>query len=322
MAGGTASSGEENESFDGCMGRRRRFLCAFPRHDPGSPFGGRRQDAGKSHQMCFGSGDERRQSFQQFERFKNNMRRPIAPGALETIEQPSVRMASIMNTSDETVTGLKPVPNDHIAEAVKKHPGVFLGFGIVDPWQGKVAVNEIRRCKAELGLHGIGEFNPARQHFFPNDTRLDPLWEEAQKQGMPVLFHSGMAGAGAGTPGGMGVKLKYGQPIYLDDVAADFPELTVICAHPSWPWQDEALASARHKANLYIDLSSWAPKYFPPELVHHVKTLLQDKVLFGSDWPVISVERWMEEFQQLEIKPEIRKKVLLENAKRLFKLSI
>jgi len=231
-------------------------------------------------------------------------------------------MAVIMNTNDETVTGLKPVPNDHVAQAVRKHPDVFLAFGIVDPWQGKVALAEIRRCKEELGLHGIGEFNPARQHFFPSDTRFYPLWEEAQKLGMPVLFHSGMAGAGAGTPGGMGIKLKYCQPIHLDDVAADFPELAIICAHPSWPWQDEALAIARHKSNVHIDLSGWAPKYFPPQLVQHVNTLLQDKVLFGSDWPVISVERWMAEFQQLDLKPEVRKKVLLDNASRLFKLSL
>jgi predicted TIM-barrel fold metal-dependent hydrolase len=258
---------------------------------------------------------------QQMARYFKQDRRQVSIDEMADQYRARKMMAVIMNTSDETVTGLKPVPNDHIAGAVRKHPDVFLGFGIIDPWQGKVALREIRRCREELGLHGIGEFNPARQHFFPNDTRFYPLWEEAQKLGMPLLFHSGMAGAGAGTPGGMGVKLKYGQPIYLDDIAADFPELNIICAHPSWPWQDEALAMARHKSNVHIDLSGWAPKYFPPQLVQHVNSLLQDKVLFGSDWPVITVERWMEEFQQLGIKPEVHKKVLLENAKRLFKLS-
>jgi predicted TIM-barrel fold metal-dependent hydrolase len=104
-----------------------------------------------------------------------------------------------MNTTDASVTGLAPVPNDHIAAAVRKYPDVFLGLGIIDPWQGKLALQEIRRCKEELGLHGIGEFNPARQHFFPNDLRFYPLWEEIQKQGLPVLFHSGLAAAGAGT---------------------------------------------------------------------------------------------------------------------------
>ncbi len=128
-------------------------------------------------------------------------------------------MAVLMNTTDVSVTGLAPVPNDHIAAAVRKYPDVFLGFGIIDPWQGKLALQEIRRCKEELGLHGIGEFNPARQHFFPNDLRFYPLWEEIQKHGLPVLFHSSLAAAGAGTPGGSGTKLKYTQPIHLDDVA-------------------------------------------------------------------------------------------------------
>lgn len=231
-------------------------------------------------------------------------------------------MAVIMNTRDETVTGLSPVPNDHVAGAVRKYPDIFMAFGAVDPWQGKQALNEIKRCKEELGLHGIGELNPARQHFFPNDLRFYPLWEECQKLGLPILFHGGMAAAGAGTPGGMGIKLKYTQPIYLDDLAADFPELKIICAHPTWPWTEESLAIARHKANFYIDLSGWAPKYFPAEVVHNVNTLLKDKAMFGSDWPAIGVERWMEEFEQLSIKPEVKQKILLDNAKKFFNLQL
>jgi predicted TIM-barrel fold metal-dependent hydrolase len=115
-----------------------------------------------------------------------------------------------------------------------------------------------------LGLSGIGELNPARQHFFANDVRFYPLWEQCAKLNMPILFHGGMAAAGAGTPGGMGIKLKYSQPIAIDDVAADFPELKIISAHPTWPWTAESLAIARHKANYYIDLSGWAPKYPAP----------------------------------------------------------
>jgi len=136
-----------------------------------------------------------------------------------------------------------------------------------------------------------------------------------------VLFHGGMMGAGAGTPGGMGYKLKYGRPIpYLDDVAADFPELKIIGAHPSWPWQEESLAICRHKTNFYIDLSGWAPKYFPPQLVQYANSIIQDRVLFGSDWPAISVERWLEEFEQLPFKPEVRQKIMLDNAKKLLGL--
>jgi predicted TIM-barrel fold metal-dependent hydrolase len=229
-------------------------------------------------------------------------------------------MAVLMNTTDITTSGNLPVPNDVIAQAVKDHPDVFIGFGAIDPWQGKIALEEIRRC-ADLGLKGLGELNPGRQHFYPNDERFYPLWEEAAKLNLIVLFHGGMMGAGAGTPGGMGYKLKYGRPIpHVDDVVADFPELKVIGAHPSWPWQEESLAIARHKSNFYIDLSGWAPKYFPQSLVQYAGTILQDKCLFGSDWPAIKVERWLEEFEQLPIKPEARQKIMLDNARKLLGL--
>jgi predicted TIM-barrel fold metal-dependent hydrolase len=259
---------------------------------------------------------------QQMARYFGRERKPVSIDEMADQYRGRKMMAVIMNTTDETITGLHPVPNDHIAGAVRKYPDVFLGFGVIDPWQGRLARDEIKRCKEELGLHGIGELNPARQHFFPNDTRFYPLWEEVQRQRLPILFHSGMAAAGAGTPGGMGTKLKYTQPIHLDEVAADFPDLQIISAHPSWPWHAESLAIARHKSNFFIDLSGWAPKYFPAEVVQQVNSILQDKALFGSDWPAISVERWLEEFRQLNLKPEVQQKILLDNAKRLFGLSV
>jgi uncharacterized protein len=228
-------------------------------------------------------------------------------------------MAVLMNSTDESITGLKPVPNDFVAETVQRHPDVFMGMGAIDPWQGELARREIRRIK-ELGLHGIGELNPARQHFYPNDRRFYPLWEEAQAQSLPILFHSGYAAAGSGTPGGGGVKLKYCQPLLLDDVAADFPDLTIICAHPSWPWTAESLAIARHKPNFYIDLSGWAPKYFPEELVTQVNSVIPHKALFGSDAPSLPLDRWLTEFELLPLKPEVRSKILLENAKKVFGL--
>jgi uncharacterized protein len=225
--------------------------------------------------------------------------------------------AVLLNVADETVTGRKPVPNDHLASAVRRNSDVFYGFGAVDPRQGRSAKDEIRRCHEELGLRGIGELNPGRQEFYPNDARLYPLWEEAARLGMPIMFHSGMAGAGAGTPGGGGVKLKYCEPIFLDDIAADIPELTIICAHPSWPWQSESLAIAGHKANVYLDLSGWSPKYFPAELVQRMSSLLQDKMMFGSDWPMLTPDRWLADFETIEVKPAVREKILLSNAQKL-----
>jgi predicted TIM-barrel fold metal-dependent hydrolase len=230
-------------------------------------------------------------------------------------------MAVLLNTTDVTTSGTPPVPNDVIAKAVKDHPDVFIGFGAIDPAEGQVARDEIKRCAEELGLRGLGELNPGRQHFYPNDSRFYPLWEEAARHNLIVLFHTGMMGAGAGTPGGLGYKLKYTRPIpHLDDIAADFPELKIIGAHPSWPWQEESLAIARHKTNFYIDLSGWAPRYFPPSLVQYANSVIQDRVLFGSDFPVLTPERWLAEFAELPFKEEVRQKILLDNAKKLFGL--
>lgn len=131
---------------------------------------------------------------------------------------------------------------------------------------------------------------------------------------MPALFHTGQNGIGAGLPGGRGIKLRYSNPLLLDDVAADFPGLTVILAHPSVPWQAEAISMATHKANVYIDLSGWRPKYFPPELVRAAGGLLRRKVLFGSDYPLIAPERWLADFDDLGIDTAHRPGILKQNA--------
>jgi uncharacterized protein len=231
-------------------------------------------------------------------------------------------MCVILNSDDETTSGVRSAPNDHLAEAQKKHPDVFIAFGGIDPWKGRAALDEIKRCHEELGMRGIGELNPGRQHFHPHERRFYPLWEECAKRDLIVMFHSGMMGGGAGTPGGMGFHLEYGRPIPgMDNVAADFPELKIIGAHPSWPWQSESLAIARHKSNFYIDLSGWAPKYFSSELVQYCNTILQNKVLFGTDWPLITVERWMSEFMELPIKEDVRQKIFLDNAIKLLGLN-
>ena len=114
---------------------------------------------------------------------------------------------------------------------------------------------------------------------------------------------------------GMGI-----QRISNEEVAADFPDMPIVMAHPSVPWQDEALSVALHKPNVYIDLSGWSPKYFEPKLVQYANTLLKDRVLFGSDNPVILPDRWLEEFAKLPIKPEVRPLILKENAAKLLGL--
>jgi uncharacterized protein len=209
--------------------------------------------------------------------------------------------------------------NDYVAEVMRRYPDVFIGWASVDPWKGVAGVQELERSVTELGLSGL-KLHPITQGFFPNDERFYPLYAKADELGIPVIFHTGHTGIGAGTPGGTGLKLKHSRPIYLDDVAADFPNLTIIGAHPSWPWQDEMLSVALHKANVFIDLSGWSPKYFSPSLIQYANTLLQNKVLFGSDCPVISPERWLADFETAPFRDEVRPKIMLENAKRVLKL--
>lgn len=227
--------------------------------------------------------------------------------------------AVIFEIDAETTSGQPYVGNDYVASIVEKYSDQFIGFASVDPWKGQLAINELERSVKELGLRGL-KLHPTTQAFAPNNTRFYPLWQKASELGIPVLFHSGQTGVGSGTPGGGGYKLKYSHPMLLDDVAADFPDLTIIMAHPAVPWQEEQLAVALHKGNVYIDLSGWSPKYFRPILVQYIRSILQDKVLFGSDYPVIQPERWLRDFENLDLKDEVRQKILLENAKKVLRL--
>ncbi|MEU6719099.1 amidohydrolase family protein [Nonomuraea sp. NPDC046802] len=193
------------------------------------------------------------------------------------------------------------------------------GAGFQVPPQ-RPGVREARRLVADHGVRGF-KFHPSVQAFAPNDPMAYPLYEVIEELGAIALFHTGQTGIGAGVPGGGGIRLKYSDPMLVDDVAVDFPHLKIILAHPSFPWQDEALAVATHKPTVHIDLSGWSPKYFPPQLVRYANSLLQDKVMFGSDYPVISPDRWLADFAALDLKPEVRPKILKDNAARLLGLT-
>ncbi len=230
-------------------------------------------------------------------------------------------MAAVVFTVDaESATGHPPVPNEDVAESCARHPGVLIPFASLDPWRGKAAVRQARALVGEYGVRGF-KFHPSLQAFHPNDPMAYPLYEAIEQLGVPAVFHTGQTGIGAGVPGGGGIRLKYSNPLDIDDVAADFPGLPIILAHPSFPWQDEALAVATHKPTVHIDLSGWSPKYFPPQLVRYANTLLKDKVMFGSDYPVITPDRWLADFDTLDIKPEVRPLILKDNAARLLGLT-
>ncbi|HEU4353420.1 MAG TPA: amidohydrolase family protein [Burkholderiales bacterium] len=230
-----------------------------------------------------------------------------------------LRMAFVVFTVDGEKGASRGVTNEEVAELAHQHGDVAIPFASINPHRGADGVRAARRLITEYKVKGF-KFHPSVQEFFPNDRLAYPLYEVIAEAKLPALFHTGQTGVGAGTRGGGGIRLKYSNPLHLDDVAADFPDMPVVLAHPSFPWQEEALSVATHKPQVYIDLSGWSPKYFPPLLIQYANTLLKDKILFGSDYPVISPEKWLEEFAKLPIKPDVRPLIMKENAARLLRL--
>ncbi|HEX2030321.1 MAG TPA: amidohydrolase family protein [Actinomycetota bacterium] len=223
----------------------------------------------------------------------------------------------VLDWDDHTVTGRPWLGNEFMAALPERTNGALMGFGSVDPHAGD-ALDQMTRA-ADLGLRGL-KFHPTMQAFEPGDQRFYPLWERAQELGLVVLFHTGTCGIGAGTPGAGGTKIRYSHPGFLDAVGADFPGVTWIAAHFGWPWFLECLAIALHKSNVWIELSGWAPRYLPPEVVREAGRRLNDRTLFGSDYPFISLDRWFAEFEDLGYGDQERENVLRHNAFRLLGL--
>lgn len=255
-----------------------------------------------------------------FEYFGTDVVNPTVPDLAAYYRERKMACVAFMIDAT-TATGQPPaVSNEEIAGLAAEHADVVIPFASIDPHSGTAGVRSVRRLVDHHGVRGF-KFHPNQQAFFPNDPEYYPLYRAMADTGLPVVFHSGHTGVGAGQPGGGGIRLKFSNPLFLDDVAVDFPEMPIVIAHPSFPWQDEALSVALHKIKVHIDLSGWSPKYFPPNLVQYANTLLKDRVLFGSDYPVITPDRWLADFERLEIKPEVRPLILKDNAVRLLGLA-
>ncbi|MBT4590206.1 MAG: amidohydrolase [Rhodospirillaceae bacterium] len=228
--------------------------------------------------------------------------------------------AVIFPVDAERETGYRRYANEEVAELAAENSDVLIPFASIDPHKGKMGVREARRLMSAFGIKGF-KFHPTLQGFYPNDRMAYELYGAIEENGGIALFHTGQTGVGSGMPGGNGMRLKYSNPMFIDDVAVDFPDLKIILAHPSFPWQEEALSVAQHKPNVYIDLSGWSPKYFPEILVRYSNSILHKKVLFGSDWPFITPERWLADFEKIGIKDEVRPDIVKGNAARLLELS-
>jgi hypothetical protein len=238
-------------------------------------------------------------------------KRPTIPETIAYYRERKIGLVMFTVDSEHEI-GSRRIPNEEILEAAHANSDMMVAFASIDPHKGKFGAREARRLIAD-GVRGF-KFHPTCQGFFPNDRMAYKLYEVIAEHKLPAIFHSGHSGIGTGMRGGGGMRLKYSNPIHVDDVAVDFPDMKIIIAHPSWPWQDEALSVCLHKPNVYIDLSGWSPKYFPPQLVQYANTQLKKKILFGSDFPLIPPDRWIKDFKEASFKPEVHDLILKHNA--------
>jgi predicted TIM-barrel fold metal-dependent hydrolase len=251
--------------------------------------------------------------------FKADRKRPTIPETIAYYRERNV--AFVMFTVDmEAGTGVKRISNEEIAGFARDNADVMIAFASIDPHKGKFGALEARRLVEESGVKGF-KFHPPLQNFNPSDRMAYPLYEVIAHYKLPAIFHTGHSGLGTGMRGGGGVRLKYGQPIMVDDVAVDFPDMKIILAHPSWPWTDESLSMALHKENVFIDLSGWSPKYFPKQIITYANTQLRDKMLFGSDFPLITPDQWMAAAKEVGFRDEVMPKILKGNAIRVLGLT-
>jgi uncharacterized protein len=249
--------------------------------------------------------------------FRSPVRRQSLPELAEMYRELDT-MAVLLAWDAETATGRPRVPNETVAAACREHPDVFTGLGSVDPHKGEAAVAEVARI-AGLGLRGV-KFHPSLQAFAPDDESYWPVFAACEEHGLLALFHTGTSGIGARQPGGQGIRLDYARPIRLDAVAAAHPGLTVVAAHFGWPWHMELVAMALHKTNVYIDISGWAPRRIPPELIGELRGRLAGQFVWGSDFPFLAPQRCLDELAGLDLPDEVLAQVLHDNAARILRL--
>ena len=241
------------------------------------------------------------------------------PEVIEDFKKAGVE-AVLVAFDIETVTATPPCSNEYVARMRDDNPGVIRqAWAAVDPLKGDAAIHEASKAIKELGMLGF-HFHPIMGHFSVDDRKLYPLWETINALRAPVMVDVGTTGMGAGMPGGLGAVIRHAHPAAIDQLAADFPNLSIVAAHPGWPWTEEMIAVALHKGNVSWELSGWAPKYFPDPLKRDIRSRLKDKIMFGSDYPSIPYERLLREWRELGYSDELMEKIFHGNAERILGL--
>ncbi|HEU4651100.1 MAG TPA: amidohydrolase family protein [Croceibacterium sp.] len=251
--------------------------------------------------------------------FKAPRERPKMPEIIQLYRESNI--ALVLFTVDcESAMGAKRVSNYEVAEQAAKNDDICIAFASIDPHKGKYGAREARDLIENHGVKGF-KFHGIAQNAHPADRMGYPIYEVINAYKLPAIFHTGHSGMGTGMRGGGGMRLKYGEPMLIDDVAVDFPDMKIILAHPSWPWVDQSLSMALHKDNVFIDLSGWSPKYFPKQVIQYANTQLKHKMLFGSDFPLIHPDKWIAAAAEVGFRDEVMPLIMKDNAARLLGLS-
>jgi uncharacterized protein len=212
--------------------------------------------------------------------------------------------------------------NEHVIDLAARFPDAFPGvLGSLDIHADDL--NAVARYAQDLARNAkvLGfKFHPPDQGFYPTERKLYPIWEILQESGKPVMFHVGFTVLGANTEGGSGIALDYGRPVYLDTLARDFPRMRIIAAHPGWPWEQELVGVVTHKKNLFVDTSGYLAEQLPEIFLKAIGGRLQDKALFGTDFPYVDLEKALASFDRMNFKDSVKEKILLTNAKALLGL--
>jgi uncharacterized protein len=230
--------------------------------------------------------------------------------------------ALLIGWHPSTVTQGARNTNDHVLDLARKYPDAFAGI-LASLDTHAADLDGVAAYAKELiknpTVKGF-KFHPPDQGFYPSDRRYYGIWEVLQAGSKPVMFHVGFTVLGANTDGGSGIGLDYGRPIHLDTVAKDFPRMKIIAAHPGWPWEEELIGIVTHKKNVYVDTSGYLAEQLPEMFLRAIRGRLQDKALFGTDFPYVDLEKALRSFDKLDFKDTTKEKILLSNAKTLFEL--
>ncbi len=220
-----------------------------------------------------------------------------------------------VRAGDLNVKGSFEIPYARVHEVCQQHPDRFSGLAGVDPFRGMQGLRDLEQAVTQLSFVGAHLY----PHWFglaPDHAKYYPYYAKCCELDIPIMMQ-------------VGHNLVYsrerrlpsvGRPICLDQVAIDFPELKLIGIHIGIPWTDEMISMAWKHENIFIGADAYAPRYWPAPLVHYLNSYGREKVLFGTDWPVIDPERAVREVDELDLKPESKQRLMRDNALRLFKL--